>query len=287
MVAPATTRCSPRPLDPASDRAVFRQIADHLRDAIDSGRLAEGDQLPSEAQMIEHYGVTRMTAWQALGVLKAEGLVIAQHGRGVFVRLRLGSAGSARTGSLAAIANVARPPSPLRSRVREEAHRRPDRGLARNDPPRHRGAHRLPGEAERVVIRQPAVPDRRPPGGVRDLLRPGRNRQGDRDAQENSGPGGIYARLDELGHRLDHFEEEISARMPPPGRSHTASLSRRVSRCSTWSALRRQRGTGRRGLRHGDVVGGFRPRLPPAGSLVPRSACSRRPTCHTHTRLDE
>jgi GntR family transcriptional regulator len=33
-------------------------------------------------------------------------------------------------------------------------------------------------------------------------------------AQPNSGPGGIYARLEELGHRLDHFEEKITARMP-------------------------------------------------------------------------
>ena len=77
-----------RGLDPTSDRAVFRQIADHLRYAISSGRLSEGDQLPSEAQMMEHYGVTRMTARQALGLLKAEGLVVAQHGRGVFVRRR-------------------------------------------------------------------------------------------------------------------------------------------------------------------------------------------------------
>ena len=30
-------------------------------------------------------------------------------------------------------------------------------------------------------------------------------------AQPNPGPGGIYARLEELGHRLDHFDEEIRA----------------------------------------------------------------------------
>ncbi|GAB3949180.1 hypothetical protein GCM10028832_01040 [Streptomyces sparsus] len=33
-------------------------------------------------------------------------------------------------------------------------------------------------------------------------------------AQPNPGPGGIYARLEELGHKLDHFDEEIRARMP-------------------------------------------------------------------------
>ena len=46
-------------IDPASDRAVYRQIADHLRDAIGRGSLGQGDQLPSEAQLVSHYGVTR------------------------------------------------------------------------------------------------------------------------------------------------------------------------------------------------------------------------------------
>lgn len=37
-------------------------------------------------------------------------------------------------------------------------------------------------------------------------------------AEPNPGPGGIYARLEELGHRLDHFDEEVRARMPTPER---------------------------------------------------------------------
>src|SRR5688572_25188597 len=77
-----------RQLDPTSDRAVFRQIADHLREAITRGELREGDRLPSETQLMEHYGITRMTGRHALDVLKAEGLIVAEHGRGVFVRLR-------------------------------------------------------------------------------------------------------------------------------------------------------------------------------------------------------
>jgi GntR family transcriptional regulator len=30
----------------------------------------------------------------------------------------------------------------------------------------------------------------------------------------NTGPGGIYARLEDAGHVLDHFTEEVTARMP-------------------------------------------------------------------------
>ena len=76
-----------RQMDPASDRAVFRQIADHLREAIRNGRLRAGDKLPSEAQLMEHYNVARMTVRQAIQELKAEGHVVSEHGRGVFVRL--------------------------------------------------------------------------------------------------------------------------------------------------------------------------------------------------------
>lgn len=35
-------------------------------------------------------------------------------------------------------------------------------------------------------------------------------------AQPDSGPGGTYARLEELGHRLVRFVEEVQARMPTP-----------------------------------------------------------------------
>ena len=75
-------------IDPASDRAVYKQIADHLRQAIARGRLKEGDQLPSEAQLMSHYGVARMTIRSALRLLEGEGLVTAEHGRGVYVRAR-------------------------------------------------------------------------------------------------------------------------------------------------------------------------------------------------------
>jgi GntR family transcriptional regulator len=67
---------------------VFRQIADHLREAIRDGRLSPGEQLPSESQLVEHYDVTRTTVRQALAELRNEGLTIAEHGRGVFVRSR-------------------------------------------------------------------------------------------------------------------------------------------------------------------------------------------------------
>lgn len=70
-------------MDRAADRPPFRQIADQLRAAIAEGRLAPGDRLPSESELIAVFGVARMTARQAIADLGR--LVRAEHGRGVFV----------------------------------------------------------------------------------------------------------------------------------------------------------------------------------------------------------
>ena len=98
-------------LNPASDRAVFRQIADHLRAGVERGQLSEGEQLPSEAQLIEHYGVARMTVRHAIQVLQGEGLVVAEHGRGVFVVPARQSGGSPLIASTAVFASRAKPRS--------------------------------------------------------------------------------------------------------------------------------------------------------------------------------
>lgn len=101
-------------LDPTSDRAVFRQIADQLREAIDRGRFREGEKLPSEAELVDHYGVSRMTVRNSFSILQGEGLVHAEHGKGVFVRPRPPYDGSPPTGSPAGIGSRASPRSSSR-----------------------------------------------------------------------------------------------------------------------------------------------------------------------------
>lgn len=75
-------------VNPRLDRAVYRQVADLLRARIDSGALAPGDMLPSESVVIQRYGVSRTTVRLAVGILRSEGLVVTEHGRGTFVRHR-------------------------------------------------------------------------------------------------------------------------------------------------------------------------------------------------------
>ncbi|GIG88257.1 GntR family transcriptional regulator [Plantactinospora endophytica] len=73
-------------VDPNADRAVFRQLADLLRDRILSGELAPGEKVPSELRLTQEYGISRTTVRQAMAVLRAEGLVVVDRPRGTRVR---------------------------------------------------------------------------------------------------------------------------------------------------------------------------------------------------------
>jgi DNA-binding transcriptional regulator YhcF (GntR family) len=75
-------------LDPDDPRPPYQQIADQLRDAIESGDLAPGDQLPALPVVTSEYGVSLGTARSALGVLREAGLIVTRHGKGSYVRTR-------------------------------------------------------------------------------------------------------------------------------------------------------------------------------------------------------
>lgn len=59
-----------------------------LRQEIAEGRLAPGDRLPSEHELVRRFQVSRMTAHRALRELAAEGLVTRAVGSGSFVAER-------------------------------------------------------------------------------------------------------------------------------------------------------------------------------------------------------
>ena len=42
--------------------------------------------------------------------------------------------------------------------------------------------------------------------------------------EENPGPGGIYARMEELGRNLGRFTEDVQARMPTPEEARALAL---------------------------------------------------------------
>jgi DNA-binding LacI/PurR family transcriptional regulator len=66
--------------------ALYRQLADQLRQDIYDGILSEGTQLPTEFEFAATCGVSRGTVRQALSLLAEEGLIKRVAGRGTFVR---------------------------------------------------------------------------------------------------------------------------------------------------------------------------------------------------------
>lgn len=63
----------------------YLAVQQHLRDGIKSGQWTVGDRLPSEAELVAQFGVSRMTVNRALRELEQEGLVRRQQGAGSFV----------------------------------------------------------------------------------------------------------------------------------------------------------------------------------------------------------
>lgn len=64
---------------------VSRVIAD-LRQSIGSGEFSPGARLPTEAQLSETFGVSRTVVREAIAALRADQLVDARQGSGIYVR---------------------------------------------------------------------------------------------------------------------------------------------------------------------------------------------------------
>ncbi|GAA5021799.1 hypothetical protein GCM10023317_65440 [Actinopolymorpha pittospori] len=75
-------------IDPNADRALFRQLADQIRERISAGEFEPGQMLPSEAALGQEYGLARTAVRAALSLLRAEGLVESVRGLGSVVRDR-------------------------------------------------------------------------------------------------------------------------------------------------------------------------------------------------------
>ncbi|MDG9718673.1 GntR family transcriptional regulator [Streptomyces sp. DH24] len=193
-------------------RPKYQRIADSLREAIRSGEYGPGDRLPGENDLMATHGVARMTARQALSVLRDEGVAEARKGAGVFVRAfrplrrrgiqRLSQEqwGNGRSIWSADMENRALEVDQVT--VSEEA--APDRI----------GAVLELADAGTVCVRRRRfVLDGKPVMLATSYL-PASVVAGSAITREDTGPGGTYARLAELGYKPAHFREEIRSRMP-------------------------------------------------------------------------
>ncbi|MEM6520079.1 MAG: phosphonate metabolism transcriptional regulator PhnF [Cyanobacteria bacterium P01_D01_bin.71] len=64
---------------------LYQQIADELRKNIQESVFKIGDRLPTETELSDRFGVNRHTLRRAMEVLRHEGIVDVERGRGTFV----------------------------------------------------------------------------------------------------------------------------------------------------------------------------------------------------------
>jgi GntR family transcriptional regulator len=213
-----------RVIDPTSDRPAYLQIADHLRAAIVKDELAPGAQLPSERELMASYGAARGTVRQAIAALRAQGLIDVQHGRGAFVRAQL----PVRRLAHDRFARRHRKAGKAAYTAELEAEgRRPQVevlaiGSAPATPEVARRLQLAEG-AEVLVRRRRYLADGQPMELATSYL-PWDLVADTPIAEPNPGPGGIYARLEDMGHRLKRFTEDVSARMPLPEEARALQL---------------------------------------------------------------
>ncbi|MEV3892032.1 GntR family transcriptional regulator [Streptomyces anulatus] len=73
------------PDSPSGPHAPYMTVLDALAAEIKAGKIKPGEKIPSEADLVQRFGVARMTARRAVGVLRERGLVRTEWGKGTFV----------------------------------------------------------------------------------------------------------------------------------------------------------------------------------------------------------
>ncbi len=211
-------------------------LAQSLREAITSGVLGPGDKLPSERTLAEQHGVARNTAREAVRLLAQEGLVRAEHGRGVFVRAkpRLIRFGRQRyTRELRLKSGKA----PYRAEV--EAQGRTPRVDCRS-------VEQVPADAD--VAKRLRIAE-----GTPVVRRENWYYADDEPMQlgltfapwslvvdsplghfDSLGVGSVYGRFADLGRELAIIREEISARMPTPDEAKGLAIPEGVPVIDLW-----------------------------------------------------
>jgi len=72
-------------INPNSCIPMYKQVLDVLNEKITRGEFRPGDKLPSEADLMQYFGVSRITVRAALAELVEDGILTRSQGKGTFV----------------------------------------------------------------------------------------------------------------------------------------------------------------------------------------------------------
>ena len=64
---------------------LWKEIHNKLLNDIHAGHYADGEKMPTEAELARRFSVNRHTVRRALGLLRDDGFVFSKKGSGVFV----------------------------------------------------------------------------------------------------------------------------------------------------------------------------------------------------------
>ena len=208
----------------------YRTIAGELRERITTGQYAPGGRLPSEDALAAEFKVSRQTVNKALLALRTEGLIRVERGIGTTVRelpmltsRRIGrqraasrESGSARGAFQAELAELG---YETRSEVQVTKERASDRimqifGL--DDVPEGRSRKADPQRQDTghmAVVRARKMFAGEVPVQLATGYYPADIADGTPIEDEDTGTGGTYSRLADLGHAPAFFSERVTLRV--------------------------------------------------------------------------
>lgn len=191
-------------------RPRYQQIADILRERIRRGEYKAGDQLPSQPELADEYGVSRTLARAAINVIVSEGLARPRHGEGVFVTA------VPVTKRIRTIDRDYRS-DPQRSSYAEELQAqglepRTELAVSTAAPPPRIAEHLGLGAGEEAVIRKRLMWASDVPIQIATSYIPMRYAGSAAIAEPDTGPGGIYRRLAQRGYGPVTMVEDIEVR---------------------------------------------------------------------------
>ncbi|GFE20074.1 GntR family transcriptional regulator [Streptomyces nigrescens] len=208
--------------DPAqSKRPRYVEIADELRARIDSGAYAATGKLPSERDLTIEFDAARNTVRDALGILRGEDLIESRGGSGVYLRTfeRIPRDAVERLSRKHWGAGRAVWDSDLQGRDRQE-----NVTVEKVDAP-DEVAGTLGVRGEQVWRRSRVYHSEKRPIQQSTAWYPADLVEGTAITKRNTGPGGVYARLDEIGHGPARYREELKVRLPLSAESKTLGIT--------------------------------------------------------------
>ncbi|GAA3267940.1 GntR family transcriptional regulator [Streptomyces lavendulae subsp. grasserius] len=197
--------------DPAQGKKPrYVEIADELRARIKSGLYAETGKLPSERALTDEFQTARNTVRDALQLLRIDDLIESRGGSGVYLRTfrRIQRDAVERLSRKQWGAGRAIWDKDLHTRDRQE-----EVDIKEVDPPEH-VARTLGVRGEKVWRRSRLYRSENRTIQQSTAWYPADLAEGTAITERNTGPGGVYARLDEIGHGPTRFSEEIEVRLP-------------------------------------------------------------------------